>query len=66
MKLNEETRLAFKLHTGKSLDKRLFKIESRQQAENLIESITEKDPIKSQRLANTYWHDHLVRIGVRK
>ena len=53
-------------YAGMSKEKQLFESESRIMAENLIASITEKDPIKSSRLANTYWHDHLVRIGVRK
>ena len=53
-------------YPGISKERQLFESESRIQAENLIASITEKDPIKSSRLANSYWHDHLVRIGIRK
>ena len=53
-------------YAGQRKETQLFQSQSRIQAEELIASITEKDPIKAQRLANTYWHDHLVRIGVRK
>lgn len=53
-------------YAGQRKETQLFQSQSRIRAENLIASITEKNPIASARLANTYWHDHLVRIGVRK
>lgn len=53
-------------YAGQRKETQMFQYQSRIQAEDLIASITEKDPIKAQRLANTYWHDHLVRIGIRK
>lgn len=53
-------------YAGQRKETQLFQSQSRIQAENLIASITEKNPIKSTRLANTYWHNHLVRIGIRK
>jgi len=54
--------LAVKFNSGKALDKRLFKIESAQRAEEQIESTRTGNPIADSITANKIWNDHLKRI----
>lgn len=54
--------LAIKFHSGKSLDKAIFKIESCQIAEKQIESTRTGNPIADTITSNKIWSDHLRRI----